>query len=675
MTAPFALELCKSRQYINRMTTDVNDAAGSPAPEPLPTWDLEKTFYPASLDADPAIQKQKIAAQIKADIAESDRLCTEFRRRYHDETRIATLPDDGIKEAIDSLITSDKLATRASDYTFLQYQRSMLDTDAELAYLEVYRDSTRSSRKMDFILRDIAFLPDEVADRFNANPTVPPKYKYYVNYVRKDRKHMLGEEAEEIMNEMTDFSVANADEYEFLTSSRTFSHRGKEDYDYNSIANIALHSPDRAEREEAWKSMNETLGMDEITFAGYLNDALMYHEKQQRLRRYATRASAWNSADDVDDALPLNMTQAIHDSRIVPEFYELRAEMMGMDKLKPWDIMAPLPGTEEKQYSWGEAHEIIVKALTDFHPEMGKLAERAFEEHWIDAAPSVGKYFGAGFCIPGAQEYPPHVLVNWLGSTQDLITLAHEVSHAVAMHTHTAHQGKFLDETTMLEAEMTALMGEQIIFGELKKRAKTPLEQRAMQTELIDNSMFYMRRAYECELAQDLHAGYPSPTPYYNADDVNAKHVHYMKECYGNTIDKQAFETDLAPRWTTLYHQFSDPFYIGDYPLASLAVHRAWAEHEKAGADSTLPQKFWEMLKLGGTAEGPELILNGTGVDITRDHFLHEGIDAIRNETGVLREMWKKEQHIEKWRAQCTSPPGWAARHLPAASAAAGQQL
>jgi oligoendopeptidase F len=340
--------------------------------------------------------------------------------------------------------------------------------------------------------------------------------------------------------------------------------------------------------------------------------------------------------------------------------------------LDPWDLRALPPDMPHKRYSWAEAEDIITKAMKNFDPALGALTETAFRDRWIDAPPSMNKYVGKGFCVPGTDEYHPHILVNWggadkdkKGSIEDLLTLGHEIMHAVVMHTQNTHQQGIMDEPGTIVAELTALTGEQIIFDELKKRARdenTPLkEQIALQATYLDNTMFYMSRAFTYQMAYDMHTAHPDTYTSYSEADMNRIRKISLHDAYENTVDKIDL---MAQMWPASYHQFSTPFYIGDYPLASLAVHKLWDDHLKAGKKSRLAKNFMEMIAKGGTQDGPDL-LKGLGIDIRKDQFLQDGIDVIRNEVAALQDLRAREKNQhgggKKWPSARKRPDKWTA--------------
>ncbi|HLI60608.1 MAG TPA: M3 family metallopeptidase [Solirubrobacteraceae bacterium] len=108
-------------------------------------------------------------------------------------------------------------------------------------------------------------------------------------------------------------------------------------------------------------------------------------------------------------------------------FLRAKATLHGHEGALPWwDLIAPVPGAPA--YDWSAAEAAVLEAFGRYTPRLRALAERAFQERWVDAGPRPGKR-GGGFCMrigDGASR----ILMNFDGSFDSAQTLAHELGHA-----------------------------------------------------------------------------------------------------------------------------------------------------------------------------------------------------------------------------------------------------
>ena len=116
--------------------------------------------------------------------------------------------------------------------------------------------------------------------------------------------------------------------------------------------------------------------------------------------------------------------------RISHRYYAMKAKWLGKDKLMHWDRNAPLPDEDTREVPWAEARDMVLSAYGAFSPDMAAIARNFFERNWIDAPVRPGKSPGA-FAHPTVPSAHPYVLLNYLGKTRDVMTLAHELGHGV----------------------------------------------------------------------------------------------------------------------------------------------------------------------------------------------------------------------------------------------------
>ena len=72
----------------------------------------------------------------------------------------------------------------------------------------------------------------------------------------------------------------------------------------------------------------------------------------------------------------------------------------------------------------------MLEAFASLAPAFSERAQRFLDSPWIDARPRPGKTSGA-FSHPVSADKHPYVLLNYMGERRDVLTLAHELGHAV----------------------------------------------------------------------------------------------------------------------------------------------------------------------------------------------------------------------------------------------------
>lgn len=104
-------------------------------------------------------------------------------------------------------------------------------------------------------------------------------------------------------------------------------------------------------------------------------------------------------------------------------------------------------------FTWEQATDIAITTFAKFHPELGEMARNIIADHSIDARPSPDKYTGTAYT------FGSHVFMNYYGEVNDVITLTHELGHAIANSLAT-------DAQTLNSGETIALTGTEAVTVE-----------------------------------------------------------------------------------------------------------------------------------------------------------------------------------------------------------------
>src|SRR4030095_3433678 len=139
---------------------------------------------------------------------------------------------------------------------------------------------------------------------------------------------------------------------------------------------------------------------------------------------------------------------------------------------------APVREEDKRSVPWDEARNTVLTAYGSFDPKMAEIARQFFDKRWIDAPVRAGKAPGA-FAHPTVPSVHPYVLLNYLGKTRDVMTLAHELGHGV-------HQvlaegpGALMAPTPLTLAETASVFGEMLTFRKVLASTKDRKQRKAM---------------------------------------------------------------------------------------------------------------------------------------------------------------------------------------------------
>ena len=113
------------------------------------------------------------------------------------------------------------------------------------------------------------------------------------------------------------------------------------------------------------------------------------------------------------------------------------------------------------------------------------IAERFFDERWIDAPVRPGKAPGA-FAHPTVPSAHPYVLLNYQGKPRDVMTLAHELGHGVHQVL-AAPNGALMAPTPLTLAETASVFGEMLTFRKLLAATTDKKQRKAMLAAKVED--------------------------------------------------------------------------------------------------------------------------------------------------------------------------------------------
>ncbi|MEB2334906.1 MAG: M3 family oligoendopeptidase [Anaerolineaceae bacterium] len=390
-----------------------------------------------------------------------------------------------------------------------------------------------------------------------------------------------------------------------------------------ALINLRSH-PDEATRRrgyeaenKAWETVQETLT---ACMNGVKGETLTLDKK--RGREDALHASL--DFARIDRSTLNAMLSAMKDSfPMFQRYFKSKAKRLGKKKLAWWDLFAPM-GKTDTVYSWNEARDFITRNFSQFSPELGAFAKRAFDNHWIDAEQREGKRGGA-FCmgVEGVKE--SRIMSNFDGSFDQVSTLAHELGHA--FHNECAYQaGKtpIQQNTPMTLAETASIMCETIATEAALKEIANPQEELAVLEAQINGASqtivdIYSRYLFEKEVFERRAKSELS------SDELNDIMERAQKAAYGDGLDERYLQKYM---WTWKPHYYSSGFSFYNYPYAFglLFATGLYAIYQKRGAEFVPAYK--ELLASTGEARAADLA-DKFGINIRTKKFWADSLAII----------------------------------------------
>jgi len=552
-------------------------------PDALPEWNLADLYAGRE---DPKIETDLAAAKAANDeLASLEGMFLEARG---EPERLGKLLDRGIRlyeEAVNGLWGVGAYAGLAASTARDDPAWAKFEADLRARSSQIAADSL-------FFSLELNQLEDAELNAALEAHEPTRRWTPWLRRLRLSRPHELSAELERYIVDRGP-AVANWVRLYDETLAKLSAKVGKETLTLPEALN-RLSDPDVRRRKAAADGLAQALSERASTQALVMNTLAFEKQVEDRWRRYDDPAHSRHLANEVDadavDALEAAVVEAY--PRLSHRYYALKAKAMGRKTLDYWDRNAPLNAAQPRTYPWAEAKDVVLESFQALAPKFADTAQTFFTQPWIDARPRAGKQSGA-YSHPVTADRHPYVFMNYMGERRDVLTLAHELGHAVHQ-TLCAPLGTLLADTPLTLAETASIFGEGLVFDRLLAEA-TPADRKGLLAGKIEDGLnTVVRQIAFHRFERRFHAarqdGELSP------DQIGALWMETMAESLGPAV---VLNEGYEHYWAYVSHFVHAPFYVYAYAFGDLLV-RGLMEKRRENPETFAPL-YEDLLAAGGT--------------------------------------------------------------------------
>lgn len=523
-----------------------------------------------------------------------------------------------------------QLAIKLNAFASLSFSQDTQDQAAQSLVARVDQFMAELGNRSMFFSLWWKDLPDEAAARLMA---ASGDYSYWLEEMRHFKPHTLSEAEEKILNlKNVTGSSALGNLYDLMTNRYTFKvsidGAEKELTRGELMVYARHHNPEF--RAAAYQELYRVYG-NEGPILGQIYQTLVrdWRVEQVALRKFATPIAARNLANDIPDAVVetlLNVCQ--RNASIFQRFFRLKARQLGVEKLRRYDIYAPV-ARSDKQVPFDDAVHVVLDSFHQFAPRISKLARRVFAENHIDSEVRKGKRGGA-FCASTVPELTPWVLVNYQGRTEDVATMAHELGHAIHAMLASPHS-IYTFHSSLPLAETASTFAEMMLIDRLLGEEKDPAVRRDLLYKQMDDSYATIgRQAFFALFERQAHELTAKGA---SVDELAAAYMENLKTQFGDAVE---ISPEFQWEWVSIPHIYQVPFYVYAYTFGQLLVLALYQQFKREG--ESFKPRYLKILSTGGS-EAPVKILAEAGIDIYQDSFWQGGFDVLAGLVKQLEEL------------------------------------
>lgn len=572
--------------------------------------------------------------QITKDLAIYKKSALDFAKKY--KGKIAKLSPSGFAKMAADCEARSVLGNKLGVFAYLSMVTQMKNATVMSFYQNISEQLNEYSKPVIFLSLEINQLPEAKIKEWLKDKKAA-YFAPWLSRIRTFKKYELPEAVEEILHEK---SVTSGEGWERLyeeTSARLkYVVDGKE-YNDAEIAKLTLDK-NATTRAKAGREIARVCTENAPLFT--LNYNMIVKDKaiEDIKRGFKTPVASQNLANRVDDKAVQALAAEVKKNyaNIAHRFYKLKAKWLGVKKLEYWDRNAPLPFENDRQYSWEEAVEIVLKAYKEFSPQLYDLAKDFFNKKssWIDVPPRDGKRSGA-FAMPLPEAYHPYLFLNFTGRQNDVLTLAHELGHGCHMRL-SSKQGDLNDATPLTLAEVASVFAEMLTFQSLLRQSQTTEEKLCLIAGKVNDMINTAVRQiafhfFETRVHDERRLG----------EVTQARLAQIWKEEMSDSLGKYVNIDEVTENnWIQVGHFFWKPFYVYAYSFADCLVNSLYQVYQK-GEVKDFASKYLHMLSLTGVKKYSDL-LKPFGLDANDAKFWNFGLSLISSYIDELEKLDKK---------------------------------
>ena len=568
--------------------------------------------------------------QIEIDLTEARRCAEALAETYRGKIESGQIDGPTLARALGEYESIAELQQKPAFYASLLFAADTQNQRAQQLVQQTREAATDIENLLIFFSLELIALEDTQAAELLASSEMQD-YRHYLESVRRFKPHILSEKEEQLLNQKNlSGKQAFVKLYDELSGSLRFplTVDGEDQILTDGEVMALLQQADRELRERALTTFLETYAQHALVLTAVFNNLLLDHKIECEQRHYDDVVTPTHLSNEIAPHTVEAMMQAVERHYpLAQEYFQLKAELLGLERLKNTDLYAPIE-TVLEEISFAAAQDLILTAFDKFNPQFAALAGEFFHKRWIDAEVRAGKRGGA-FCAALSPQHHPYVLCSYNGTGRDVSTVAHELGHGI--HYLLARRQKLLQyDAPLVLAETASVFAEIVLTRHLLDKADNPDTRRALLCDVLEGmygTVFRQTALTRFEMAAHAkrHDGQLS------TDDICDLWLAEQAKLFGDSVE-------MLPvyrwGWSYIPHFIHSRFYCYSYPFGELLTLALFQRYLDQGEEFV--PGYLQLLESGGS-QRPAHALAQIGIDINQPEFWDKGFRVIEGFLSDLR--------------------------------------
>ncbi len=455
------------------------------------------------------------------------------------------------------------------------YANCMSNLDISNAKYQVFLSKieqkfTEKSEISSFIEPQLGLLNDEFLDDM-INDSAFCDFTKILRDVKREKIHILSEESEKLLSSTGTFSsnfsnnFSNFEDgdlkYNFVKNSK-----GKELKMSNSLAMMYLQNKDETLRENAYKELQQAHGrFNNFLTSNYLGSVRkdVFYAKARKFNSSLEGALFYEEVgQNVYDNLIKNVEDNLH---LNQKYFQIKQNLFGIKQFKLSDLFY-CPLKLKSKYSYDNSVEIVCSALAILGDDYVDYIRFMAENRMIDVFPTENKTSGAYEIM--ASKKTPRVLLNFVGTFNDVSTLAHELGHAMHSVFSNKHQSSINSGYTIFLAEIASTVNEILLNNYMSEKVKSRDEKMYFINQFLSECYSTIfRQTMFANFEEKIHSKVEKNEDL-STEILNSIYLELVKKYFGKKV--KIFD-EVKYEWSRIPH-FYNEFYVYKYATGFISA-------------------------------------------------------------------------------------------------------
>lgn len=520
-------------------------------------------------------------------------------------------------------------------YAMLTYNQDMSKAENVKLYKRVEKTSTDFSEAVSFISPEISKIANEKLEEYLKDSRMA-EYEKIIRDVIKDKKHILSEEVEKVISKYSEVFGASENAYDIFTTTEfdfdsIKDENGKELKMTHGLFSKYLMSFNPNIRIQAFESMYKLYKKYINTITELYLSRVKKSTISASIRNYDSSLDMATNGDDASVEVYNCLLKEVNKNlNLNHEYLDVKRKLLGVEKLHVYDVYTNSLESDDILVEYEDAKKTVLDALSVMGKEYTDKLQEAFDNNWIDVYEKENKMTGA-YSL-GIHTVHPFVLLNYINSSRDVSTIAHELGHSMHSYYASKNQNVINANYTIMVAEVASTVNEILLANYLISKETDKTKKAALINEQLDmiRATLY-RQAMFAEFEKDVHSKIEAGESL-TSDNLNEIYYELVKKYFGEST---IIDDLIKYEWARIPH-FYRCFYVYKY---STGITSAIVIASKIlSGEEGYVEKYINMLSQGG-AKGSLELLRSVDVDLEKEETYEIAFEYFRKNLKELENL------------------------------------